>query len=103
MNWVDRLDLVCASKLVIGLIGSSYLLGWALGCLVVPRLGDLYGRRIPYAASMAASLVIHLGFILSQNTLLTMVLFLLLGATCPGKSNIAYVYMLELVPKNRQT
>jgi MFS family permease len=80
-----------------------YLLGWDIGCLIVPRLGDLYGRKIPYAVSMGASLVVHLGLILSHNIYLTMALFFLLGLTCPGKSNIAYVYLLELVPTKMQT
>ena len=102
-NWVDRLNLICEPSWKIGLIGSMYLLGWALGCLVVPKLGDLYGRRIPYAASMAASLIFYLGLILSQNIYITMALFLLIGACNPGKSNIAYVYLLELVPTKMQT
>ena len=80
-----------------------YLLGWAIGCLIVPRLGDLYGRKIPYLASVGPSLLVHLGLILSQNIYLTMALFLFLGFTCPGKSNIAYVYLLELVPSKMQT
>lgn len=48
-------------------------------------------------------MIIILGLILSQNIYLTMVLFLLLGFTCPGKVNIAYVYLLELVPTKMQT
>jgi MFS family permease len=103
INWVDRLHLICEPSWKIGLIGSMYLLGWAIGCLVIPRLGDLYGRKIPCAASIGPSLLVHMGLILSQNIYLTMVLFWLLGLTCPGKSNIAYVYLLELVPTKMQT
>lgn len=65
INWVDRLHLICEPSWRIGLIGSMYLLGWAIGCLIIPRLGDLHGRKIPYAASMGSSLFIHLGLILS--------------------------------------
>jgi len=103
INWVDRLHLICEPSWKIGLIGSMYLLGWAIGCLIIPRLGDLYGRKIPYISSVGPSLLVHLGLILSQNIYLTMVLFLLLGLTCPGKSNICYVYLLELVPSKMQT
>lgn len=78
-------------------------MGWALGCLFIPRLGDTLGRRLPCIVSISSSLVIYLGLILSQNIYLTMVLFCLLGFTCPGKSNIAYIYLLELVPTKMQT
>ena len=80
-----------------------FLLGWAVGCLIIPRLGDLYGRNIPFVASMGFSLLVHLGLILSQNLYLTIALFWILGFTCPGKCNICYVYLLEFLPLKMQT
>lgn len=102
-NWVERLDLTCEPSWKIGLIGSMYLFGWASGCLFIPRLGDVYGRRIPFLISVVLSLGVYIGLILSQNIYLTMVMFFLLGLCTPGKSNIAYVYLLELVPTDWQT
>jgi MFS family permease len=80
-----------------------YLMGWSAGCLFIPRLGDLYGRRIPYLISLGVSVGVYLGLILSNNIYLTMAMFFLLGLATPGKSNIAYVYLLELVPTDWQT
>lgn len=97
-NWVDKLDLVCEPAWKVGLIGSMYLFGWSMACLFVPRLGDVYGRRWPYIISGAISIFVYLGLILSNSITLTMVLFFMLGLCTPGKSNIAYVYLLELVP-----
>lgn len=102
-NWVDRLDLVCEQPWKIGFIGSMYQFGWAMGCLFVPRLGDVLGRRLPFFISLGCSVLVYLGLILSQNILLTMTLFFFLGLSTPGKSNIAYVYLLELVPTDWQT
>lgn len=102
-NWVEKLDLVCEPSWKVGLIGSMYLFGWSAGCLFVPRMGDVYGRRWPYLISMGISLFVYLGLILSNNVNLTMALFFLLGLCTPGKSNIAYVYLLELVPTDWQT
>jgi MFS family permease len=79
-------------------MGSVYLLGWALGCLCIPRWGDVYGRRWPYLISMGASLVMYLVLILSKDINLTTSMFFLLGITNPGKSNISYVYLLEMIP-----
>ena len=75
-----------------------YLFGWSVGCLWIPRLGDVYGRKYPFLISAGISIFIHLGLILSKNISLTMVLFFIIGLCTPGKSNIGYVYMLELVP-----
>ena len=93
------MGLLCkVSSFRIGLMGSVYLLGWALGCLFIPRWGDVYGRRWPYIISMGASLVIYLVLLLSKDVNLTISMYFLLGFTNPGKSNISYVYLLEMIP-----
>lgn len=97
------MNLISKSNFQIGLIGSTYLLGWALGCLFVPRMGDVYGRRWPLVISMGISLIIYLILILSTNINLTTVMFLLLGLTNPGKSNVCYIFLLEFIPKKWQT
>lgn len=97
------MNLISKSNFQIGLIGSTYLLGWALGCLFVPRMGDVYGRRWPLVISMGISLLIYLILILSTNINLTTVMFLLLGLTNPGKSNVCYIFLLEFIPKKWQT
>ena len=40
-NWVGKLDLACASKAKVGLIGSAYFAGWILTLLFIPRFSDL--------------------------------------------------------------
>ena len=75
-----------------------YLFGWSAACLFVPRMGDVYGRRLPLLISTGLSILVYLGLILSENINLTMAMFFLLGLCTPGKSNIGYVYLLELVP-----
>ena len=80
-----------------------YPLGWSFSCIVVPRLGDLYGRRRPYLISAGIAVVCYLGLLFSHSLDFTMVLFFILGLCTPGKSNINYVYTLELVPAKWQT
>ena len=53
--------------------------------------------------SMGISLLVYLMLILSTNINLTTVMFLLLGLTNPGKSNVCYIYLLEFIPKKWQT
>lgn len=97
-NWVEKFDLVCVEAWKIGLIGSMYPFGWALACLFVPRLGDVYGRKMPFLISVACSILLYLGVLLSQSIYLTMVLFFIIGMTQPGKTSVSYVYILEMVP-----
>jgi len=102
-NWVDRLNLTCEPGWKIGLMGSMFLLGWSLGCLFIPRLGDTMGRRRPYLFFSVASVFCYLTLILSQNIHLTLVMYFLLGLGNAGKPNLGYVYILELVPTSWQT
>ena len=102
-NWVERLDLVCEPGWKIGLIGSMYLMGWSLGCLFIPRLGDTKGRRWPFLITSVASVLIYLVLLLSRSINLTMAMYFILGLTTPGKVNLGYVYLLELVPTAWQT
>jgi Sugar (and other) transporter len=66
-------------------------------------MGDVYGRRWPFLICMGVSLVVYLIIIVSKDITLTTVMYFFIGMTNPGKSNIGYVYLLELVPKKWQT
>jgi MFS family permease len=87
----------------IGLLGSLYFAGWTIACVIVPRLGDIYGRKWPTLISTVASFFCYLALILSRNLEFTTAMFFFLGATNPGKSTVGYVYLLELVPSKFQT
>jgi hypothetical protein len=63
----------------------------------------LMGRRIPCLVSAVFSCFVYLTIILSKNLDLSISMFFFLGLTCPAKSNIVYVYMLELIPAKHQT
>lgn len=51
-NWVDKLDLTCTSKNLIGSIGSSYFIGFAISSVVTPIISDRIGRKKPIFISM---------------------------------------------------
>ena len=44
-NWYTKLGLVCKPKSATGYIAISCMIGIFLGVLIVPRLGDLIGRK----------------------------------------------------------
>ena len=43
-NWIESLDLVCASETKISMIPFAFFAGWIVTLLIVPRFSDLYGR-----------------------------------------------------------
>ena len=86
-----------------GLLGTMYFAGWAIACIVVPRMGDIYGRKWPFLISSFASVVFFLAAMLSQSLNLSIVIFFFFGMCCPGKAGISYVYLLEFIPKKYQT
>ena len=43
-NWINKLDLACATHREIGLIASAFFAGWITTLTFVPRLSDMIGR-----------------------------------------------------------
>lgn len=79
------------------------LFGWSLGCLFIPRLADLKGRRSIFLIASLVSIPIYIAIILTRSLNFTLALNFLLGLTNPGKISIGYVYLLELIPAAWQT
>ena len=64
-NWVEKFDLTCRSDAEIGLLGSATFAGWVITLTFVPRLSDIYGRKIVYRIGMVIQL---LGFTILMFT-----------------------------------
>jgi MFS family permease len=45
---------------MIGMLGSAYFAGWMLGSIIMSRIGDLYGRKLPFYTSLLASALAYL-------------------------------------------
>lgn len=86
-----------------GMIGSAYFAGYSLSCLLVPRLADLYGRRLPLIASSLFQFLIYFGIFFSNSYLFTVALILVFGFCGAGRSVVGYLYLLELVPGDWKT
>lgn len=52
-NWFEQINLACATKAEIGLVGSLQFVGWALASAISPRLADIYGRKYIVVGSLA--------------------------------------------------
>jgi MFS family permease len=87
---------MCSSE--IGLIGSLYFFGITSSTFVIPRLSDMYGRKLIYRASMIGHLIVYGVIILSRNLTLTIVMMFFFGFFGLGRASIGYIYMQELLP-----
>ena len=52
-NWYDKMDLVCTPKTTIASIGTAFFAGWTLTLFFLPRLADIYGRKLIWRVDMA--------------------------------------------------
>ena len=83
-------------------MGSMYFFGWTISCVAVPRLSDVYGRRIPVIVSATVQCGCYLTIIFSRNLELTISFFFFLGLTCSGKIIVNYVYFMDFIPVKYQ-
>ena len=77
--------------------------GWAISAIFLPRLADVYGRKLVYLWSMAAHGLFYLLIILSKDLTLTTCLMFFFGMASVGRATVGYLYMAELVPLKNQT
>ena len=66
-NWIEPLNLACASDFEIGLFGSLYFVGFAVGAFSVVRLGDVYGRKWVLVTALGVQTILFLLFIAVQQ------------------------------------
>jgi putative MFS transporter len=97
------MDLYCTPPVKIGYIGSSFFAGTVLGSFILPRAGDIIGRRPVHLLGLV--IFICVVFASLFNTSLTFCYFLLFmgGISETGRYYVAYVYCVEFFPKNVQS
>ena len=95
-----QLDLACIENknTRIGLIGSSFFAGWAFSSFIIPRLADVYGRRVTFIYSMVLQTLAFIGVIFSRDINITTVLMFFMGIAAPARTTIGFLYLMELLP-----
>jgi len=81
------------------MLGSIYFTGFAISCLIIPRIADRIGRRDLHNASMISQLIIY-GFIIRARDINEMtILYFMIGLTCGGRCGIGINYYSEFIPQ----
>ena len=87
----------------IGLVSSLFFFGWASTLLWMPRLGDIYGRKWLIACVNLICLGLFLGVLFAPSIYFLATIIFLWGFFNSIRTNVNYVYMMELMPTKNQS
>lgn len=76
-----------------------YFAGYSIGCVVLARFADLYGRKYIYIMALWLQLCIYFGLLFSDKFVYSLGLIFVFGICGSGRGSIGYLYLLELMPK----
>ena len=85
------------------MINSLFWLGWCCTILWVPRYADIYGRKYLVAYNNLVSLVLYLGTLFAPSVYVLGAILFVQGLFNSIRTNIAFLYMIELMPKKYQS
>ena len=98
-NYVERLDLACATPETIGMLGSAFFLGWTLFAVAIPRFADMYGRKIVFSTALLIQAPTIYGMIVSHSVMRTAALLFVMGMLAAGRMSVAFIFIQEMVPE----
>lgn len=101
-NWITELDLVCISKFNLGIFGSLYFVGYVIGALTFVRLGDTIGRKPVLLFGTTLFWITSVCTYFATNLYLMYFLTLMLGIFEMVRFSLAYLLMVELLPKEKR-
>jgi len=87
----------CSPKSEFGLFGSTYFFGVVVGSFTLPRLGDLYGRKLMAVIGNFSHIIAGTVVLLSNSYSLTVGMNFILGFALAGKSFVGFAYLAETV------
>ena len=95
--------MACAKSTKIGFLGSSYFIGWVVALCIVPRIADLYGRKMLYLVGMIATVVTYGAVLICTNLTFMIVLMFFSGIWTGIRMSMGYVYMMEFLPSSHHS
>ena len=102
-NWIEKLDMMCAPKWKIGMIGSMYFLGWFITLPWLPRLSDKYSRKKIVYLGMVANWIMFIVMYFTTTIDWMLINMLIIGMLTTIRISIVFVYFMELMPKRYQS
>ena len=96
-NWIIKFDLLCKEYKKENLMIYSFFIGAITGLIILPKLADSIGRKVPFILTLLISMVAQIGLIVTDNFDDASMFMVALGFTFPGKYVVGINYLLELI------
>ena len=87
---------------MIGLLGSTYFIGFAIGSIIFPRLADIIGRKPVELLGTLIYAILMLCFIFGSNMSGLFVTLGIFGLRSSMNLQISYIHILEFLPAIRR-
>lgn len=97
------LDLTCVTKELIGMLGSSYFITFAISAAIVPVIADKIGRKWPLFFSIVFQQVCWLFLFWSRSIYFSIACFFGVGLAAGGRVAICATYANEFVQAKHQS
>ena len=101
-NWVSTMNLYCTEDFEMSLIGSMFLVGAFVGSFILPRAADIYGRKPLFLTGLGIYILDVIALYFCNNLYLLYFLLFAGGISETGRYYVAYVYVVEMMPKKAQ-
>ena len=82
---VGKITYIIIIILLLGLFGSSFLVGIVIGCFTLARMGDIYGRKPIFLIGILIQTITFILMIFARNSMELDLLFLMFGISSGGK------------------
>ena len=96
-NWYTSYDLKCKGKMATALIGVVGFFGVALGCLFLPRMGDLYGRKPIFCVCLTLQAPLYFLVTYTTNVKIAYIIMFVTGPMVIGRMACGFLLIMELV------
>ena len=75
------------------MLGSAFFLGWTLFAVAIPRMADIYGRKLVFSTALIIQAPTIYGLILSESVNMTTALLFVMGVLSAGRISVAFLYI----------
>lgn len=101
-NFYTWLDLCCKPKRATALIAMFVFAGSAIGCLFMPRLGDIIGRKTIFCVSLSVQVPLLASLTVFRSLPPVYAAAFLFGICVVGRMANGFLLMMELCPTEHQ-
>jgi MFS family permease len=102
INLYTHLDLMCKPKKATAFVAMAVFAGSAIGCLFVPRLGDLLGRKPIFCIALAVQAPLLGSITFLKSLKIIYAACFVFGICVIGRMACGFLLMMELVPTKNQ-